>query len=47
MIRALAFLTVAGSGATPDGRTMRWFPVAGAAIGGPHTGPFRGMSFDR
>ncbi|HEX2577110.1 MAG TPA: adenosylcobinamide-GDP ribazoletransferase, partial [Aquihabitans sp.] len=33
MIQALAFLTVAGTGATPDARTMRWFPLTGAAIG--------------
>ncbi|QXC59197.1 adenosylcobinamide-GDP ribazoletransferase [Aquihabitans sp. G128] len=33
MRRALAFLTVAGAGATPDGRTMRWFPLAGALVG--------------
>lgn len=33
MVRALAFLTIAGTGRTPDGRTMRWFPLAGAAIG--------------
>lgn len=33
MLRALAFLTVAGTGAPPDGRTMRWFPAAGATIG--------------
>jgi len=33
MRRALAFLTIAGTGATPDGRTLRWFPLAGALIG--------------
>lgn len=33
MLRALAFLTVAGSGAAPDSRTMRWFPLAGALVG--------------
>jgi adenosylcobinamide-GDP ribazoletransferase len=33
MLQALAFLTVAGTGATPDGRTMRWFPLAGALVG--------------
>jgi adenosylcobinamide-GDP ribazoletransferase len=33
MRRALAFLTIAGTGATPDGRTMRWFPLAGALVG--------------
>lgn len=33
MGRALAFLTVVGSGTTPDGRTLRWFPAVGALIG--------------
>ncbi|MCU1500443.1 MAG: cobS [Acidimicrobiales bacterium] len=33
MLQAFAFLTVAGTGATPDGRTMRWFPPTGALIG--------------
>lgn len=33
MLQALAFLTIAGRGATPDGRTMRWFPLAGGLIG--------------
>ena len=33
MFQALAFLTIAGTGRTPDARTMRWFPVAGATIG--------------
>lgn len=33
VLRALAFLTVVGRGAGPDGRTLRWFPLAGAAIG--------------
>ncbi|CAN5525322.1 adenosylcobinamide-GDP ribazoletransferase [soil metagenome] len=33
MLSALAFLTIAGTGTTPDGRTMRWFPVAGALVG--------------
>lgn len=33
MRRALAFLTIAGTGASPDGRTMRWFPITGALIG--------------
>ncbi len=33
MRRALAFLTIAGTGRPPDGRTMRWFPLAGAIIG--------------
>jgi adenosylcobinamide-GDP ribazoletransferase len=31
--RALAFLTLAGSGQSPDARTLRWFPVVGALIG--------------
>ena len=34
MLSALAFLTVAGGSRTPDARTMRWFPVVGAGIGG-------------
>lgn len=33
MLRALGFLTVAGRASTPDGRTLRWFPLAGALIG--------------
>lgn len=33
MRRALAFLTLAGSGQSPDARTLRWFPVVGALIG--------------
>lgn len=33
MLRALAFLTVFGRGAAPDGRTLRWFPVAGTLVG--------------
>jgi adenosylcobinamide-GDP ribazoletransferase len=31
--RALAFLTPMGGAATPDRRTLAWFPLAGAAIG--------------
>jgi adenosylcobinamide-GDP ribazoletransferase len=31
--RALAFLTPLGGAAVPDGRTLGWFPPAGAAIG--------------
>lgn len=34
MLSALAFLTVAGGACSPDARTMRWFPVVGAGIGG-------------
>lgn len=33
MIGALGFLTVFGRSAVPDGRTLRWFPLAGALIG--------------
>lgn len=33
MRRAIAFLTPFGGAASPDGRTMRWFPLVGAAIG--------------
>lgn len=33
MLSALAFLTVAGGGQTPDARTLRWFPAVGAGIG--------------
>lgn len=33
MRRAIAFLTPLGGAAVPDGRTLGWFPVAGAAIG--------------
>jgi adenosylcobinamide-GDP ribazoletransferase len=33
MRRALAFLTPLGGAAVPDGRTLSWFPLAGAAIG--------------
>lgn len=33
MRRALAFLTPLGGAATPDRRTLSWFPVAGALIG--------------
>jgi adenosylcobinamide-GDP ribazoletransferase len=33
VIGALGFLTVFGRAAVPDGRTLRWFPVAGALIG--------------
>jgi adenosylcobinamide-GDP ribazoletransferase len=32
--RALAFLTPFGGARVPDHRTLAWFPVAGAAIGG-------------
>jgi adenosylcobinamide-GDP ribazoletransferase len=31
--RAIAFLTPLGGAAVPDGRTLGWFPLAGAAIG--------------
>lgn len=34
MIRALGFLTVVGRAAPPDPSTLRWFPFAGALIGG-------------
>lgn len=33
MISAFSFLTVFGSGATPDHRSMRWFPLVGAVVG--------------
>jgi adenosylcobinamide-GDP ribazoletransferase len=33
MRAALAFLTPFGPATTPDARTLRWFPVAGAVIG--------------
>lgn len=33
MRRALAFLTPLGGAAVPDGRTLSWFPLAGAMIG--------------
>ena len=33
MLSALSFLSIVGRGATPDGRTFRWFPLVGAAIG--------------
>lgn len=33
MRRALAFLTPLGGAATPDARTLSWFPLAGALIG--------------
>jgi adenosylcobinamide-GDP ribazoletransferase len=34
VLSALAFLTVVGGAHVPDGRTMRWFPLVGAGIGG-------------
>jgi adenosylcobinamide-GDP ribazoletransferase len=34
MRRALAFLTPIGKGVEPDGRTLNWFPLVGAIIGG-------------
>jgi len=34
MLSALAFLTVVGGAHAPDERTLRWFPVLGAALGG-------------
>lgn len=34
MRRALSFLTVIGRGTTPDGRTLRWFPLVGLLLGG-------------
>ncbi len=34
MLSALGFLTVLGGARVPDARTMRWFPVVGAGIGG-------------
>lgn len=34
MLSALAFLSVVGRSAPPTDRTFRWFPVAGALIGG-------------
>lgn len=33
MRRAVAFLTPLGGAATPDGRTLTWFPVVGALLG--------------
>lgn len=33
MIPALSFLTILGRGSVPDGRTLRWFPLAGALVG--------------
>lgn len=33
MRKALGFLTLFGGASVPDGRTMRWFPAVGAAIG--------------
>ena len=33
MRRALAFLTPLGGAATPDARTLSWFPVVGALLG--------------
>lgn len=34
MLSAVAFLSVIGRSSPPTGRTFRWFPVAGALIGG-------------
>ena len=34
MLSALAFLTVLGGGRRPDERTLAWFPLVGAALGG-------------
>jgi len=34
VLSALGFLTVLGGASVPDHRTMRWFPLVGAAIGG-------------
>lgn len=34
MLSALGFLTVVGGARTPDERTLRWFPLVGAGIGG-------------
>lgn len=34
MRRALAFLTPFGGASVPDARTMSWFPVVGALVGG-------------
>jgi adenosylcobinamide-GDP ribazoletransferase len=34
VLSALAFLTVVGGARPPDARTLRWFPVVGAALGG-------------
>lgn len=34
MLSAIAFLTVFGGARVPDHRTLRWFPVVGAALGG-------------
>lgn len=33
MAAAVAFLTIAGRGSTPNARTMRWFPLVGLVIG--------------
>lgn len=33
MMSAVAFLTVAGGARPPDHRTLRWFPLTGAAVG--------------
>lgn len=33
MLTALGFLTIFGGARVPDARTMRWFPLIGAAIG--------------
>lgn len=34
MLSAVAFLTVVGGAHAPDARTLRWFPLVGAALGG-------------
>jgi len=34
VLSALSFLTVIGTGRTPDRRTFAWFPLVGAAVGG-------------
>ena len=33
MLTALGFLTIVGGARAPDARTLRWFPLIGAAIG--------------
>lgn len=33
MLAAVTFLTIAGTGSAPTGRSLRWFPVVGALLG--------------
>ncbi len=46
MIAALAFLTPipVGRGRVPDGRSLRWFPVVGLAVGAVLSGVWAGAS---